>query len=69
MINSDDNNHDKVFNAKAAITELGTRRFGPPTVEIQGKLERVRDMTHLEALLQRVFTAQSWIDLFGSLGG
>ena len=65
MMNSDDNNHNKVFNAKAAITELGTRRFGPPTADIQRKLERVSDLTHLEALLQRLVTAQSWIDLFG----
>lgn len=64
MIDSDDNHDDRGFYSKAVITELGARRFGPPSSEIQRALARVNDVTHLKALFERMVTAKSWFDLF-----
>jgi len=65
MMHNDDGDHDEVRYARVAILKLGTLRFGPPDVAIQGELEQIVDLSRLNALRDRLFTARSWIDLFG----
>jgi predicted transposase YdaD len=49
---------------RRSILHLGTRRWGTPSAEIEQRLASVGEMDQLEALLDRLQTAESWSELF-----
>jgi len=55
----------KVAEAKKVLRLQGVGAFGRPSAAIAAAIERMTDLAHLEALLRRVRTAESWQDLFG----
>ena len=48
--------------ARSVIRRLGTRRFGPPTSEIETALEDA-NQERLEVLVDRLLEAESWEEL------
>lgn len=46
--------------AREHVLRLGTKRFGPPSPEVQEAIEKETDLHRLEVLFERAITADSW---------
>ncbi len=53
----------KIEEAKKILRRLGEARFGAPEADAITALERITDLAILEALTERVLSAQGWQDL------
>ena len=49
------------------ILRQGTRRFGPPSNEIEGRIRALHDETSLEELSERILDVKSWDELLESV--
>jgi hypothetical protein len=56
----EDGRHEEL---RQSILRLGTKRFGPPTAEIQTYIRSVDELNRLQELLDRVIDAKSWDEL------
>ncbi len=45
------------------LLRQGSRKFGPPSTEVQSQIHALDDLDHLEALTDRVIDVQSWDEL------
>lgn len=52
--------------AKRIILLQGETRFGPPTEEVQTRLQAITDIQRLEQLSKALLSAASWSDLLGA---
>ncbi|OWK36042.1 hypothetical protein [Fimbriiglobus ruber] len=54
----------RLVEARAIISRLGTKRFGPPPATVTAALEATTDLSLLEELGDRLLDARGWDDLF-----
>jgi hypothetical protein len=52
---------------RAAIRRIGTKRYGPPSLETEEALENVHDFEDLETLAERLLEAENWNELMNPL--
>jgi hypothetical protein len=52
--------------AQSLILRQGTKRFGPPTPEVEAAMRATADHARLERLADRVIDATSWADLLAT---
>jgi hypothetical protein len=55
-----------VQEAQSLLLLIGSKRFGPPTQEIQDRVRAIAQREPLENLCTRVLEAETWQDLLGS---
>jgi hypothetical protein len=53
-----------ITKAKKLLRLWGDDAFGPPDARTGAAIERIDDLTHLEDLHKRMWSASSWRDVF-----
>lgn len=51
--------------ARRMLLLVGSRRFGPPSPQLQARVDAIRDVARLEDLISGIFDVESWDDLMG----
>lgn len=49
---------------KESILRIGRKRFGEPPAELKDKILEIRQLNHLDGLLDRILDCPSWAELF-----
>ncbi len=63
-ISDNDDSNEKGRNVKLTILRIGTKRLGPPPIEVQDKLQQIMELSKLKAMADCLLTVQRWDDLF-----
>lgn len=56
----------KAEGLRTMLLEVGTRRLGSPTADVQGLLEAIDDISRLHRMGQRVLDVATWQELLAT---